>query len=1180
MGVPLPATCDPEIQMTAPTLPQRYSIASLLGEGGQGRVYRVHDSLRDRTLALKLVSSSDTEFLRREFDTLRQIRHENLIQVFDWGTLASGDAYYTMELVEGEDWGRAMGTPQDAAEVRRILTGLLRGLAHLHCHGEIHGDLKPGNILLGRGGVVKVTDVGMGAGRGDGVAGTPGYTAPECWEGKPSDVRADLYSVGVMAYEALTGKHPFGGRTIREVVAGQIEGWVASPGAHRVKVPADLERVIMRALERDPSLRQGSADEFMEGFGVDDRVGVILGGRFGAREEELQRVLSHTTTRTLDSPTLVTIAGQPGSGRTSLLSELSHRVLVSGGHVLEWDDGSLNSLSRMLPSDAASNASHDIDSTAGGVSLLAADLARYSKDRFMLITVRPPIEREAQSRRQAVALARYLSTVARESQMLCSTMLVYAGSQDPEGGAEFEVTVHLSPLEAGRVRQFIEGLLGACDLEDALVERVAHVTSGVPSRISRVVLDLAARKVIARRNGRWRFLESEHIREIRLDAVDTTLSALWGSLDSTARGLLLALDLVPTGLSTDELGAALSLGVTRTRTALDTMATQGLTVERRGLWLLGPSATATDIELLASEAEKAETASRLLSVPKLIESDETSAWLRAVVSKDARAALVGAQHAAERRDYGIAARRALQAEAWATDVGDDTAAYEAVLARANALHQAGSHTEARRLLESKGRGPDLDTGGELESTRNYLLGRVCFELGDLPAARAALQRVVETKNAKGSTNFLSAHATLAEIDWRHGDGEARNASILRLQEVLDGADYGPAIAEQRASLTYQVGAAMIEAGKRKEARQVLQQGLERQGGAYWHMRIRNALATIAYYEGDFRQSLALLDESWKTAESSGFDHFKARVLSNRAGLYYGIGKFRDATEQHRLSALWARRMGSTFEYLAACLGESVNLTLLARYEGAIESAREARKVALSLPNHHEFAKACELEALALHCIGDDEGSADRIREANGVLEGRGFDDVKPRLDWLSSRIHGRQGNYLDARRLLDAAEAVLMKTTDWEDLPGVQIEIDRLAWRSGSPSASLRRIADTTIKAEASGAVAVVVRGCLVLAEILADHGVDDPELHSLATRGLAVSEEVGTREFVWRISASLGRLALRRGERELGQQRLSLSVRVLREVAGELSDVHRQLYLATPHARSLLTSLQEPSRS
>jgi len=141
--------------MSTPAIPKRYEVRSLLGEGGQGRVYRVQDSIRDRELALKLVTPAESAFLRREFDTLRQIRHENLIQVFDWGTLPGGEAYYTMELIEGGDWSRRMGKPQPADDVRHILTGLLRGLAHLHCHGEIHSDLKPSNVLLGAGGVVR-----------------------------------------------------------------------------------------------------------------------------------------------------------------------------------------------------------------------------------------------------------------------------------------------------------------------------------------------------------------------------------------------------------------------------------------------------------------------------------------------------------------------------------------------------------------------------------------------------------------------------------------------------------------------------------------------------------------------------------------------------------------------------------------------------------------------------------------------------------------------------------------------------------------------------------------------------------------------------------------------------------------------------------------------------------------
>src|SRR5216117_50501 len=178
--------------MKAPTLPVRYTIRTLLGTGGSGRVYHAHDSIRDLDVALKLVSPAESAWLRREFDTLRQILHENLIRVFDWGTLGSGEAYYTMELVNGEDWGEGMRAPQSTDEVRRVLTGLLRGLAHLHCHSEVHGDLKPGNVLLGQGDLIKVADVGMRGASGDlpRQSGTPGYAAPEVWEDREADARS------------------------------------------------------------------------------------------------------------------------------------------------------------------------------------------------------------------------------------------------------------------------------------------------------------------------------------------------------------------------------------------------------------------------------------------------------------------------------------------------------------------------------------------------------------------------------------------------------------------------------------------------------------------------------------------------------------------------------------------------------------------------------------------------------------------------------------------------------------------------------------------------------------------------------------------------------------------------------------------------------------------------------
>src|SRR5687768_2251773 len=317
------------------SLPPRYKVLSQLGAGGLGLTYQVRDLLSDQMIALKLAHGEGVDLLRREFDTLRQVRHENLVEVHRWVALDNGSSCYTMELVAGEDWSRRTGTRQHGADLSRILVGVLRGIGHLHCHRLLHGDLKPGNILLGDDGAVKLADVGPGRSSPTGnPGGTPGYSAPELWNGSPADERSDIYSIGIMAYEALTGIHPFAGKTKGDVIRGQLQGWVPSPTVHGVKVPLALERAIMRALERDPMLRPSTADEFLEELGEVNHVGDILGGRFTGRASELNR-LDHLLNIDDAGSKLIWLGGIPGSGRLTLMGEWCHRVAQRGALVLE-----------------------------------------------------------------------------------------------------------------------------------------------------------------------------------------------------------------------------------------------------------------------------------------------------------------------------------------------------------------------------------------------------------------------------------------------------------------------------------------------------------------------------------------------------------------------------------------------------------------------------------------------------------------------------------------------------------------------------------------------------------------------------------------------------------------------------------------------------------------------------
>jgi serine/threonine protein kinase len=432
-------------------LPARYETKGRLGEGGLARVFRAFDRDREHELAIKIVGSTESDWLRHEFDTLRQIRHENLIRVFDWSMLPDGSSYYTMELIEGSDLSRHMGKSMSAEQVRGILGGILRGLAHLHSHGEIHGDLKPSNVLLTGGELVKVSDVGMGREQ-QSQGGTPGFASPELWTGGKQSEQSDIYAVGVIAYEALTGVHPFKGDVVREVVSGQLEGWVPSPGAHGVAVPVDLERAVMRALERDPQLRHGSADEFLEGIGLGNNPGEISGGRFVNRTEELARLDEFLGSEHPGSPTLLHLVGPRGIGKSAILADL--RAQRSKAHLAFHEIRN--------PQRDLLNAATGSDGGSGEHSLsMVGDKLIGRFERAPAVFVEDPGSDDAYLRN----LARYVWAEATERSVASKVRLVRVVESPPKTAEPFEVSLELAAFGTETTQELIDGLLGRNDLE-------------------------------------------------------------------------------------------------------------------------------------------------------------------------------------------------------------------------------------------------------------------------------------------------------------------------------------------------------------------------------------------------------------------------------------------------------------------------------------------------------------------------------------------------------------------------------------------------------------------------------------------------------------------------------------------------------------------------------------------
>jgi eukaryotic-like serine/threonine-protein kinase len=260
-----------------------YVLKRRLGGGGMGEVYLAEHRLLKRPCALKLIRPErvrDPEMLARfdrEAQATARLVHPNTVEVFDYGRTDDGTFYYVMEYLEGlslEELVNRHG-PLPPARVVHVLRRLCGALHEAHSVGLIHRDIKPGNVLMcrhgGFHGVVKLVDFGLvqtavggpEAARlthADAILGTPEYMSPEQANGASLDARSDLYSLGATAYFLLTGRAPFAGGSVLDVLLAHRRQPVP-PLAAPAPVPADLGAVVHRCLAKDPAARPASADE-------------------------------------------------------------------------------------------------------------------------------------------------------------------------------------------------------------------------------------------------------------------------------------------------------------------------------------------------------------------------------------------------------------------------------------------------------------------------------------------------------------------------------------------------------------------------------------------------------------------------------------------------------------------------------------------------------------------------------------------------------------------------------------------------------------------------------------------------------------------------------------------------------------------------------------------------------
>jgi serine/threonine-protein kinase len=252
----------------------RYRILRKLGTGGMANVYLAEDEVLGRRVAIKILNdrhAGDDQFVerfRREAKNAASLSHPNIVSIYDRGE-AEGTYYIAMEYLDGRTL-KELIVARGPAPIHLAIDyarQILAAIRFAHRHGIVHRDIKPHNVLVDGEGRLKVTDFGIArAGVSQmteegSIIGTAQYLSPEQAKGAPVDQTSDLYSVGVVLYELLTGVVPFSGDTPVEIAMKHLSSVPEPPSAKRADIPRDLDLVVMRALAKDPSERYQSAEE-------------------------------------------------------------------------------------------------------------------------------------------------------------------------------------------------------------------------------------------------------------------------------------------------------------------------------------------------------------------------------------------------------------------------------------------------------------------------------------------------------------------------------------------------------------------------------------------------------------------------------------------------------------------------------------------------------------------------------------------------------------------------------------------------------------------------------------------------------------------------------------------------------------------------------------------------------
>jgi serine/threonine protein kinase len=261
------------------SIERRYRILEKIGSGGMGIVYKALDTRFQRLVALKVLSFSykpeAKQLFLREVTAIGRLKHPNIVQIYDAGETGT-IVYLAIEYIEGRTLSQILkdARPLGRDYATEIIRQVGTALGYAHRNGVIHRDVKPSNILISNDGRVLLLDFGLAVAPGaptlsetGTVAGTVAYMSPEQIMGKSVDARSDIFSLGIVFYELLTGRRPFSGESAGQLLSNVLKEEPESPGQIDSSIPTSINQIVLKSLAKEPGQRFQTADSFLRALG-------------------------------------------------------------------------------------------------------------------------------------------------------------------------------------------------------------------------------------------------------------------------------------------------------------------------------------------------------------------------------------------------------------------------------------------------------------------------------------------------------------------------------------------------------------------------------------------------------------------------------------------------------------------------------------------------------------------------------------------------------------------------------------------------------------------------------------------------------------------------------------------------------------------------------------------------